>query len=223
MIAATKRCNRCGEVKPRESFYFQDADHRKRMSRCKACVSYVTMLRRGKVRKTSYREGRCDPRQRNPKNTCTQCGGKRRGQDKADIGLCATCERYEQVELFGGVAWRNRLMQMSNKSVRQPDDWAVKMDTLVRSIKQRDKAASECEKKRVSIGTPMDWDKRLHKLSQNRSVRDGWTRVMDTKARNWRRKERKVSIHVQGDIKEVTAVVTRTRVQVCFDWADIDA
>lgn len=84
MIAdGMKRCNRCGEVKPIEAFYWRDAIHCVRMSRCKTCIIYVTIERH----KTTGRRSDARP--------CIQCA---RPTQSRKTGLCVQCFRLELAE-----------------------------------------------------------------------------------------------------------------------------
>lgn len=218
MIAeGMKRCNRCGEVKPREEFYFQDGKHRKRMSRCKACIVDVRMEAEGLIRRTPYKGG-CQP-PRNPLNYCAKCGQRKSwwGNNPSET-LCKNCRSAMTNEEYGGKAWLKCLAAIASAPGRQRTAWENKMDTLTKSLEIRRRPHGECEKRRARK-TPSNWQERMRSMAHTGKPRDQWTITMETKARNWRRKERKVTVYVKGEFTQVTAAVARTGIQMRFDWA----
>lgn len=229
ITSATKRCNRCGQVKPFGQFYFRDAAHLRYMSRCKACVVDEGLARRGKTRTKPYGGG---GNNRNPDNWCRACGCRKFTQ--RHHGLCHACFVKQDREAACGDGVDNgrwldamqKAIALMNKRIgynqRRTSDWLRTVDNIIASLRSRQRPYGECERKRDCSATAT-WGRRMSVLAHQRYSRDQWTRAMETKCRNWRRKERKIVVYVKGNVAKITASVARTGLQMRFEWAKVDS
>lgn len=222
-----KRCVKCGQVKADDAFYWHDAKHERRMSRCKPCVVNERMARKGMVRRSPYGAKPQRKHGERLERQCEQCEIVL--SYKAKGSTCALCLIDKLDKEYGVRDWRLRLrreVRIAAHRVRAAmiSGWNRKMDTLVRCIEIRQRPHGECERKRSNSRRVLSWSERLSRLSSTapRDSRSDWERVMDSKARNWRRKARKVTVYVQGDITRFNAIIGATGIQMRFNWAETD-
>jgi len=227
MIAIiSKRCTKCGQVKPWFDFYVNKAATGQLKSRCKACWADLMLAKQGIARKRPYGEGGIY--RKKERKYCTICKGDMPHGRRSSV--CRACAKLNKVraicDAYGTVQWHQALTQLAI-GTRKASEWDRCLAVLVISgVSQR---RSKCEKAR-RIKTGWTWRERcvamarharsLAKRSDQPQIERDWWRLFNSMARNWRRKQapRKVTFYNEGNSWSVTIAPGATEVQMRFDW-----
>lgn len=241
-----KKCTKCGEEKPLSEFYTVGNGHtswKGRKSRCKACVKTRTAKHRAEADGREYKpkpDGWGTPRY------CELCGKRIRFRNRF-CGVCYTASnrdlvaeddyepwmvQVDRVWLRCLIACRKSLRRRISNRRKLRDPWYRKLNSICSGAGQRQRRDQQrrvgARKKKPRL-VMWSWEgalawqlKKFRQARRSKWMVGGWKRKFDTMCRNWRRKTMENN-HGRRDDRQLVESSREAEVQMCFDWATIDA